>query len=254
MDTQTKGHYLTLIAALAFVTLLLALFIVATVKQLRNRLAAYRYQLIREVALIDRERSRVAADLHDELGSGLSAVGLLLRQANDALPSPILDKSLAQLQTQQQKLREIAYNLSPRILETHGLPMALKDLCEEIRAAGKIHVKESGLEYADRTDKASSIHLYRVVREILVNAIKHSKCTVILFAITREPSQLVIDIRDNGKGFNTDAEEKQASGMGLQNIRSRIGLLSASIDMHSVMGEGSSFLITLPTSAKFHGN
>jgi signal transduction histidine kinase len=254
MDTQTKGLYLTIIAAMAFVTLLLLLFIVATVKQLRNRLAAYRRQLVREVELIDRERSRVAADLHDELGSGLSAVGLLLRRANEASPSPILDTSLHQLQTQQQKLRGITYNLSPRVLETHGLPMALTDLCEEIRATGKLQIKETGLASADCLDKPASTHLYRIVREILTNAVHHAHCTVILFAIIREPAKLIIDIRDNGKGFDIDAAEKQQTGMGLQNIRSRIGLLTAALEINSVIDEGSIYHITVPVTAKLNGN
>jgi signal transduction histidine kinase len=253
MDAQTKGLYLTLITALIFVTLLLVLFIVSTVKHMRNRVATYRQQLLREVELIDRERSRVAADLHDELGSGLSAIGLLIRRANETAPTTLLDKSLSQLQLQQTKLREIAYGLSPRILETHGLPMALKDLTEEVRAAGRIQVKANGLENADCLDKPAATHLYRVIREILVNAIKHSGCSAIVLSITRQPGKLLITIKDNGKGFDIDAEEARARGLGLQNIRSRTGLLSAFIDIRSVSGQGCSYSLSVPVSPVLNG-
>ncbi len=138
MDTQAKYIYQILIESLGFITVLLILLLTVLARHMQKKRRQYIEQVTREIEWIDRERSRISADLHDELGSGLSAVGLFLRQAMEKPSSQAINKALLYLQTQQQKLRDISHDLLPRTIETHGLIKALDELYEEVREEGKL--------------------------------------------------------------------------------------------------------------------
>ena len=84
--------------------------------------------------------------------------------------------------------------------------------------------------------------------------VKYSGADRALFSLKGEKNSLMMLIKDNGKGFDIDAAEKQQTGMGLQNIRSRIGLLTAALEINSVIDEGSIYHITVPVTAKLNGN
>ena len=246
MDTKTTGIYLTLITILAFLTLLLVMFIRSFYRHQQHRLEEYKQQVCREVALIDRERERIATDLHDELSSGLAAVGLLLQQAKGYDSDSILLKAGTQLGKQQKKIKEIAYSLVPRILESHGLVMALTDLFEEIKSAGKIHILATLAIHDAHYQPAKSIHLYRIIREILTNAIKHAGATDIYVNCIQDEKKITLTTRDNGSGFTILQLQDTSQGLGLQNIHTRIELLGATLALNSGMGSGTSYLIKIP--------
>lgn len=249
MDTQTRGIYLTLIASLLFLTLLLVLFILSMLRHLRQRLDAFRQQVAHEIELIDKERSRISADLHDELGSGLSAIGLLLRQAAESADSIQLQKATGHLQTQQQKIKEISHDLLPRVLETHGLEIALIDLYEEIRSAGNIHLTVTGKLPVYQLLPEKTVHLYRIIRELLTNAVKHARASQIDISFEETRYQLKLNICDNGIGFDTHKQQQTPTGQGLQNLASRISLLDAQMNFISGMQKGTGYEIVIPLRA-----
>jgi len=249
MDTQTRGIYLTLIASLIFLTLLLILFILSMLRYLRQRLDAYRQQVAREIELIDKERNRISADLHDELGSGLSAIGLLLRQAAESADSIQLQKATRQVQTQQEKIREISHDLLPRVLETHGLEIALTDLYEEIRTAGNIHLTVTGQIPFNTLFPEKTVHLYRIIRELLTNVLKHASATKITICFEQTKHHLKITIRDNGIGFDFNKQRRHPTGQGLQNLDSRIALLDAKMEFRSGLKKGTTCEIIVPLRA-----
>jgi len=198
MDTQTTGIYFTLITILAFLTLLLTLFIFSLLRHQKQRLKEYREQMRREVELIDRERERIAADLHDELGSGLAAIGLLLQQTSENNSSPLLEKAGVQLERQREKIKDITHNLIPRILESHGLTVALEDLFDEMRLAGNIRVSAMLLLNDASYQPAKTVHIYRIIREILTNAIRHAGATAVYIRCEQDEKKILLSIKDNG--------------------------------------------------------
>jgi signal transduction histidine kinase len=249
MDTQTNGLYLTLIASLVFLTVLLVLFMLSMLKHLRLRLKSYKQQLTREIELIDTERSRISADLHDELGSGLAAVGLLLRQAAESADSIQLRKATTHLQSQQQKIREISHDLLPRVLETHGLEIALIDLYEEIRSAGNIGLKVKGLLPPYTWLPGKNVHFYRIIRELLTNALKHARASQINITMEQVNQKLIVNIHDDGIGFNIQKQKLASAGLGLQNLASRVVLLDAHMEFRSTVQKGTTCEITIPLRA-----
>lgn len=245
MHTQTKELYQILIASLVFLTVFMALFIRSIQKQMRQKLGEYRAQLRREIELIERERARICADLHDELGSGLSAIGIFLRQLTNGFEAHTLQKVSNHVLLQQKKIKEITYNLIPPVLQTHGLSMALEELFADIAQFGKLRVQKN-IRWADHKYHASkSIHLYRILKEITTNTLKHAAASLVTIDCSENGRFIRICYTDNGKGFTPD-QASQTKGSGLQHIESRIKLLEASMEVFSSDGSGCCYYFTIP--------
>lgn len=88
-----------------------------------------------------------------------------------------------------------------------------------------------------KMDNSAELTLYRVVQELINNAIKHAAASEVLVQVFSENDKLVVNVEDNGTGINTSELEKTA-GMGWRNIRSRVDLLKGKIDIHSSAGKG----------------
>ncbi len=249
MDTQTKGLYLTLITGLVFVTGLLILYTLSLRNQYRQRILLSRQQLTREVELIDRERERIANDLHDELGSGLAAIGLLLQQAREKMDPGILDKAGNALHDQRKHIRQIAHNFVPRILASHGLQHALADLLDELNTHGALRL-ERQLNMDDRHfTVAKSVHVFRIIRELLLNILQHANASLIRFRCSQDTRYLVVQIHDNGSGWIQDQTGSGQAGWGLQTIDTRIKLLNARIDYHLEKHGGTAYRVQIPLSS-----
>lgn len=246
MDTQAKYIYQILIESLGFITVLLILLLTVLARHMQKKRRQYIEQVTREVELIDQERSRISADLHDELGSGLSAVGLFLRQALEKPSNQAINKALLYLQTQQQKLRDISHDLLPRTLETHGLVKALDELYEEVREAGKLEIRIMGTIDPGQFNSAKSVHIYRIIREILANTLKHAGAGLITIHYEQAGQWLILKVKDDGMGIKTRTGKNPNGGDGLKNIQSRTEILHGTINLQSAINQGTSWMIRIP--------
>lgn len=161
-----------------------------------------------------------------------------------------LQAACDQVFAQQKKIREISHDLVPHILESHGLAIALYDMFEEIRAAGGIELFASQ-HLNDMPLRASaSVHIYRIIREILTNTIRHAAADKASVECVPDEKNLVIRLSDNGRGFVATNVQKDGRGNGLNNVRSRIEILGASLQLDSKPGYGTSYLIKIPLTEK----
>jgi signal transduction histidine kinase len=121
-----------------------------------------------------------------------------------------------------------------------GLQQALQDYCDGLSEgqAFKINSEFHGLE--QRIEPTTEVVVYRIVQELLNNAVKHSGASVILAQVMRQDDHLTITVEDNGKGFDKEAV---LQGAGLKNIRSRVEYLKGHLDIQSVPGKGTSIYI-----------
>ncbi|MEN0080379.1 ATP-binding protein [Flavobacterium lindanitolerans] len=187
------------------------------------------------------ERKRVARDLHDSIGSKLSALKIIFANTqnkndyNDSRINTILETSIAEL-------RQISYNLVPESLLKLGLEKALGDLCFTLRS-DTVSIEFHSYEIDNSMPLTTQTNIFRIVQELLNNALKHSKATQILVSCSQNGNRFYISIEDNGVGFNiSEIEENQ--GLGIKNIKSRIELLHGSLDCESSSG-GTSYNIEL---------
>lgn len=190
------------------------------------------------------ERSRLAKDLHDGLGGLLSGVKLQLgamkgnlilseehgRNFNNALNK--LDESISEM-------RRVAHNMMPEALMKLGLQQALQDYCESLSYSQPFTINTEFYGLEQRMEPSVEIVIYRIVQELVNNAVKHSGASTILAQVIRREENITITVEDNGKGFSTDQLSKVQS-VGLHNIQSRVNYLRGQIDIQSTPGSGTS--------------
>lgn len=187
------------------------------------------------------ERSRLARDLHDGLGGLLSGLKLSLNniKGNIFLTEDSVDqfnKALGILDVSMKELRRVAHNMMPEALSKFGLKEALQDFCSGI-GNSKTEVKLRFYGEESRIDQKIEISLYRIVQELINNALKHANATEIVVLIVQEPYRIHLTVQDNGRGFDVEML-KSSKGAGLPNIRSRVESLNGVLDVYSKPDNG----------------
>lgn len=193
------------------------------------------------------ERSRLAKDLHDGLGGMLSGVKLQLgaMKGNLILTEEnveLFNNALNKLDQSISEMRRVAHNMMPEALLQLGLEQALQDFCNNISSSGifTINTEFYGLEH--RLPAATEITVYRIVQELVNNAVKHSHAKDILVQVLRRKHSLNITVEDNGIGFDVSNWQEKTTA-GLQNIHTRVHSLGGNIDIKSSPGAGTSIYI-----------
>jgi signal transduction histidine kinase len=194
----------------------------------------------------ERERRRVAGDLHDGLGGMLAGVKMNLTGLSAAPAAgngSELHKVIGQLDSSISELRRIARNMMPEALLKFGLDIALKDLCGSMMTeAVKIGYQSFGIESSIPQD--TQVTIYRIVQELLTNATRHAHASNILVQCSQNGDTFLVTIEDNGKGFDT-ALASRAKGIGLGNVKRRVDYLHGNMEIISAENEGTTINIEL---------
>lgn len=195
------------------------------------------------------ERKRLAADLHDGLGSRLAGVKIKLSQLA-TVPSGV-DQELAQVIQQLDgsfdELRRIARNLMPESLLKLGLEPALKDMCDSLTTeTTAIDFQSFGIN--KNISQEIQVNTYRIIQELLLNAIRHAQASQILVQCSQNQSMFFITFEDNGRGFDT--ENHKSNGIGLSNIRKRVEYLKGTLDITSTPNEGTTINIEFNVNSR----
>ena len=187
------------------------------------------------------ERKRIARDLHDGLGSMLSGlkIHLKLAEKENALSAAevnnLLDKSI-------KELRNISQNLMPESLLKLSLEHALRDLCMA-NSNAKTQIEFQYLIQKPNLPKNYEIVIYRIIQELLNNALKYAEASLILVSCSQNKDTFFITVEDNGVGF--DIMDKNNNGMGLRNIKNRVEILKGKLEIESEVNKGTSAYIEL---------
>ena len=211
--------------------------------QLRQLSAAL--QTIRE-----EERTHIARELHDDLGQLLASLRMdltLLQQqpANSPDSVRLMNGMEANLLTAITSLRRIATNLRPRALDEGGLFFALKGLCADFVERYAIPCELFADEAELRLDDAASTAIFRIVQEALTNIARHADATRVTMNLYRIDHQLLLTIRDDGRGIQAEDMEK-AESLGLVGMRERVWAMNGEISISSDEPPGTRIDIVLP--------
>lgn len=191
----------------------------------------------------EQERTRLAKDLHDGLGGMLSGMKFSLNTMKGNLimtpeNAQAFERSIDMLDSSIKEIRRVAHNLMPEVLLRYGLDAALKDYVTEINKSGIIKIVSQSIgEENQNFDQTTAFALYRIVQELINNAIKHSGASEVLVQTFWEPGKLIANVEDNGKGFDISILNT-ADGIGWKNIRYRVDFLKGTIDIQSTPGKG----------------
>ena len=223
----------------------------------RNKIRAeitkhkHRQQLSRFQGLLqgeEKERKRMAEELHDGIAGDLTAIKFQLARFNMKIANPInaeiinevnqiIDKSYEQI-------REISHNLSPSSIINYGLILALENFCEKIEKHYGNNFKFT--YYGDKLTLSKTVqtHIYRIVQELITNMVKHAEATEGSLYMDYQKPHLKMVVKDNGKGFSN---KDISPGIGLSNIDSRIRFLNAKL-MKENSKSGTVFVIEINTN------
>ncbi|MEO7044632.1 MAG: ATP-binding protein [Ferruginibacter sp.] len=197
----------------------------------------------------EEERGRIAKDLHDGLGGMLSGVKISFSNMKenmimDAANTAAFEKSIAQLDNTIAELRKVAHNLMPEALVKFGLKSAVKDFCGSMHLTGNTKIICEQLGDERELGNIADVNVYRIIQELVNNAIIHGMASQILVQVTKSNDKVLITVEDNGKGFNLNTLKK-STGIGLSNIKHRVNYFNGKIDMDSKPDEGTSVNIEL---------
>ena len=201
----------------------------------------------------EKERSRIAQDLHDAISSKLNVVSLTthvllddetINEKQKESLNHILDITTKTLESS----RKIAHKLMPPILDKFGLKVALEELFEEFTSNTSIKIKYDIDELED-IDKSNELHVFRIAQELINNSLTHGKANHLEMKLIKEKEGFKLLYNDNGKGFDVNNTSKK-SGIGLQNIKSRVAILNGELSIESSITKGSRFIINCHNYAR----
>lgn len=205
------------------------------------------------VSTQDQERKRIAQDLHDSLGSVLSAAKLKLSSLEESkkLLSPDqLEKyktSLALLDEASSELRNISHNIMPATLSKLGIVAALQNLIANISSHSGLQISFTAHALEGRIEETAEISIYRIILELINNIVKHADARKVTIQLIKYPNYINLVIEDDGRGFNYSKAVDEKKGIGLGNIQSRVEYLNGTIDIDSSPGKGTTVIIEVPS-------
>jgi PAS domain S-box-containing protein len=215
--------------------------------QLELRTLSAKLQLAEE-----QERRRIAQDLHDSIGQILAFSGRELKTLQKSVPekaAKAIDEIAKQLDLAVTQARTLSFDLSPSILYDLGFEVAVEDLVDRIS-------KERGIECDFKnspqpkplTDDVKVL-LYRSIRELLINSVKHSKAEHVKVSLLRSSSDIYIQVEDDGCGFDmsilSDSSTKR-KGFGIFSIRERLNHIGGQLKIESAKDKGTKTVIIAP--------
>ena len=200
----------------------------------------------------ERERERIAGELHDRVGQSL----LLSKMKLDALAEKIPDDSqrelaadaVSLLETSIKDIRSLTFRMRPPILDSSGIVVALEWLCSSMGRDYGLNVNFTTDGNFMPTTAEIRYSLYQAVRELLLNVAKHATVESAELSIGTDKESIVVQVKDSGAGFNYRAADltEDTGGYGLYNVRQRTEQMGGVFAVESAPGRGTSVTLTLP--------
>ena len=218
-------------------------------KQLLERVEQERRRTSQQVLRAqERERSRMASDLHDEVNQALTAILLRLEAlAQDASPetAPQVAELKRLVNQAMEELLNLARQLRPTALDDHGLVPAIDAQLKRFAARTGVDVRLSAQGDIATLGEEEQTAVYRIVQEALTNVGRHAGATSVEVQLARGGYGTVLSVRDDGGGFDIGAG-RNGSGLGLEGMAERARVVGGELDLRSAPGAGTSLTMRLP--------
>ena len=204
----------------------------------------------RLMSVQEEERSRIAREIHDVIGQSLIALKFFVAEIEYEFSEVAGLGTRCRTVTEQinaivRQARDLSHNLSPIALTEIGLAHAVRELIERMPRHGDLKI-ELDLDHIDRWPTLESdIHVYRIIQEAVLNAIKHSGASHILVVARKAGDRLHITVSDNGVGF-TDAPEAIGPGLGLRIMKERAAALNGILRIARSGNQGAEVVLDVP--------
>ncbi|HEX9331680.1 MAG TPA: response regulator [Anaerolineales bacterium] len=208
----------------------------------------------RVIAAQEEERQRISRELHDDLGQALTTHLLALRNLQEdlSIPVEVMFERLQSLYDQSYevfvKVRRLAHDLRPPILDALGLKVAMQTYCTEFTRRTHLPVIFEADTSLPEFPDVYNITLYRALQEALTNIVKHAQASQVWVDLSLEDDLVNLTIQDNGIGFSE--EKSESNGIGLAGLRERITLAGGKLNLSSTPKRGTVLSAQFPLSKK----
>lgn len=237
---QVKWLVVTIIGVILLSVLLFLLFKQRSKNKRQNELI----DAISETQNI--ERKRIAQDLHDSIGGSLALIKNKLEVVSDKeQPSKQdLTETIKTVSNTSDNLRRISHNLMPSELIKFGLISGIQSIIEQLNKE-ELNAQLYAHNMEHRIDPVKEIQLYRIIQEIIQNALKHANAKNISISLNKYAKHLNLMIEDDGNGFDTTLQ-KSKKGIGLNNIKQRVAQLKGTFNIDTAINRGTTYNIQIP--------
>lgn len=244
MDSEEARIYSAVLITCGVLGTVFIYFFVSIVRQQRRNMQLQKQNSHAEINAIEKERSRIAADLHDEIAPYLTAIKLKISDfdMHDTIGKQIVETRIDEILN---RIREISFDLMPTALLRKGLLGGIAELMAHIKRSYSIEIAMVADETLELSEQ-KAINIFRIVQEVLHNAVKHAKATEILIVIENKPGLLIVKIADNGVGMDYGLVLKETKGFGLRSIQNRAALLGGQVFVQTSPQKGMSYLFEFP--------
>jgi signal transduction histidine kinase len=247
MDAKETTLFTAIIISAITIGSIIIYFIISIIRHQRRNQQLYKSKILAEVTTLEKERSRMASDLHDELGPVLSSVKLKvncldIETEEDKLQ---LDKINANIDDIIQRMREISNDLMPLTLIRKGLVAAVNESIEKTSKPGELKIFFQN-EDPVLLETERAVHVYRIIQEVIHNTMKHAKANNLHINLAKKNNKLILTTKDDGIGFNHSRILQEASGLGLRNLLSRTEILNGEMYIDSSKEKGTGYIFELP--------
>lgn len=204
----------------------------------------------RLISAQEQERQKISRELHDDLGQTLTTHLIALRdlQSDLSVPEEVVSEKLQNLHEQASeifvKIRRLAHDLRPPVLDALGLKVAMKTYCAEFTRRTKLPITLEVDESIPELPDIYNITLYRVLQEALTNIIKHAEANHVWADLTLEDETITLTVQDNGHGFIKG--KTKSNGIGLTGLHERITLAGGKFKVSSSPARGTILLAQFP--------
>jgi|GEM_PF-208617 len=249
-NSRLRNMVFTLLAAALVIGLLLLLYYQRR-KNYQQSLVSLRKE--QDISLLkalmtgeEKERNRLARELHDGLGGLLAAAQMQVSNVETNNDQVSVDNKLKAVQLVSQaanESRRIAHNLLPETLLRFGLDEALREYCNSISVSKLLQLNYESVGMQHQLGQPAALSIYRIIQELVNNIIKHAGATEAMIQLHQDKGKLAITVEDNGNGFAPHQQGK--AGIGLSNIQSRVYYLNGSLDIRSEEKKGTSVYIEI---------
>ena len=194
----------------------------------------------------EKERQRIANDLHDDLGGLMATVKLHFNALKDKNSPELFDKTDTLIEEAYQKVRTVAHAKNSGVIAKQGLLKAVQNMADKVSASNtiRIDVLDHGLD--NRLENSLELAIFRIIQELITNVIKHANASEATIHLTNHEDSINIMVEDNGKGFDPKQITKTKSGMGISSIDKRIEHLDGKLTIESEDNKGTTVIIDIP--------
>lgn len=244
MDTNETTIYTAILITGIVIGTIFGYFTITIFRSHRKHFKLLSRHFVAEIDLLEKERTRIAGDLHDELGPilAMTRIHINATQALNDEQKLHLGKAEENIGTLSERFSSIAKNLTPKILVTKGLEAALEDFIQQFQDVSPISIK---LQYQLKSNIniLHALHIYRMMQELIHNGIKHSCASVLQIQIKERKNKIYLFYVDDGKGIHTG---DHSNGLGLQSLKNRTEMLGGKMSYSTNEKQGTEYLFEIP--------